>query len=177
MVVRSLWGGDVATSLKVMTQGFSWPPLLTPEVQDAICRPLELGVPAKYAARSQGIAESTFHEWMKKGAAGIEPYAAFHESVERSRARAVGNFHARALAGGPGASQATWFLERLFRKEYGLQVSVGGVGDGAPIAISPEHEVADAILDDPEALKKLHEVIATAIDARSKRNGRSTGKP
>jgi hypothetical protein len=87
-----------------------------------ICGALEMVDPEKYAARANGISGSTFHDWMKKGADGIEPYASFREAVDRSSAQAVVNLTARALAGGNGSSQATWFLERRFRDDYGPQV-------------------------------------------------------
>jgi transposase len=152
------------------------PAKLTPEIQDAICKQLEIGIPQKYAARANGIDESTFHEWMKKGAAGIEPFAAFREAVERSSARAIGNLHARALAGGSGSSAATWLLDRRYPKEYGSQVLLGGVADAAPIHIKQERETANAILADPATVKKLHEVIATAVAAESNPKKKSTKK-
>jgi hypothetical protein len=71
-------------------------------------------VPEKYAAESNGIAESTFHEWMKKGAAGHRTYAAFRQAVIRSGARAVFKPTVRLLAGGKGSSVAAWILERRF---------------------------------------------------------------
>jgi hypothetical protein len=58
-------------------------------------------VAEKYAAEANGVDESTFDEWMKKGAQEIEPYAAFSHAVRRSRARAAVNLTARAL--GPTA--------------------------------------------------------------------------
>jgi hypothetical protein len=45
------------------------------------------------------------------------------------------NLTARVLAGGNGNSQATWFLERRFRGQYGPHVLVGGVADAAPTQI------------------------------------------
>jgi hypothetical protein len=126
--------------------------------------------PEKYAARANKVSESTFHDWMKKGAHGIEPYASLREAVDRSSAQAVVNLTARALAGGNGSSQATWFLERRFRDDYGPQVLVGGVPDAAPIQIKNDLKISKAIRSHPEAVKKLHEVIAMAIVADAKRN-------
>jgi hypothetical protein len=100
------------------------PSKLTPEILDSICGALEMGVPEKYAAASYGIAESTFHEWMKKGAAGIEPYAAFRQAVTRSSAQAVSNLVVRGLAGGKGSRAACWILERRFPGEYGRHAQI-----------------------------------------------------
>jgi hypothetical protein len=152
------------------------PSKLTPEIENAICKQLELAVPEKYAAESNGIDESIFHDWMKKGAEGIKPYADFCRAVKRARARAVGNLTARALAGGAGSSQATWFLERRYPKDYGPQVLVGGVADAAPIRIENELRVAETIRSCPEATEKLHEAILLAAAADSKQRERSARK-
>jgi hypothetical protein len=141
-------------------------PKLTPELEKEICKYLELSVPAKYAAKSCGISESTFHDWMSKGAAGIEPYAGFRDAVERSSARAVPNLTARALSGAKGSSQATWLLERLFRNEYGPQLQIGGIAGGEPIRIDAERQAADATRADPVATAKLHEIIGQLSNTR-----------
>lgn len=138
------------------------PSKLTPEIQAAICKHIELSVPEKYAAAANGIDESTFHEWMKKGAAGAEPYAAFSKAVSQARGWAAVNLTARALGGGPGASQATWLLERRFRDEYGAQLSIGGIAGADPMRFKHEQEAAAAVRQSPEATKKLHEAVALA---------------
>lgn len=145
------------------------PSKLTPEIQKAICKALELSVPEKHAAQANGISESTFHDWMKKGADGIEPYAAFREAVEQSTSQAVINLTVRALARGNGSSHATWFLERRFRNEYGSRVLVGGVADAAPISLENDLKIANTICASPEAVKKLHEAIAIAVAEDAKR--------
>jgi hypothetical protein len=154
----------------------SRPSKLTPEIEKAICKQLELAVPEKYAAESNGIDESTFHDWMKKGAEGVGQYADLYQAVKRARARAVGNLTARALAGGAGSSQATWFLERRYRKEYGPQVLLGGVADAAPISIENELRVAEKIRSCPEATKKMHEAILLAAAAEREQRERSARK-
>jgi hypothetical protein len=132
--------------------------------------------PVKYAARANGISEATFHDWMKKGADGIEPYASFREDVDRSSAQAVVNLTARALAGGNGSSQATWFLERRFRDEYGPHVLVGGVADAAPIQIQNDLRLAKAVRSNPAAIKKIHEAVLMAIAADAKQNPKADGQ-
>lgn len=92
---------------------------LTPALQEEICASLRLSVPEKYAAEAAGIAESTFQLWMLKGRNGEAPYVGFVGAVTRARAEAVKNLTVRALAGAKGSQQATWFLERRYRKEYG----------------------------------------------------------
>jgi hypothetical protein len=97
------------------------PTKLTPALQESICKQLEFGVPEHYAAEANGIARSTFCEWMEKGASGIEPYTEFYKAVRRSIARAIRNLTRHALNGGKGSSRATWLLERRFPNEYGRQ--------------------------------------------------------
>jgi hypothetical protein len=149
--------------------------LQTPS-QDAICEAVEKVDPEKYAARANKVSESTFHDWMKKGADGIEPYASFREEVDRSSAQAVANLTARALAGGNGSSQATWFLERRFRDKYGPQLLVGGVAAAAPIQIENDLKVARTIRSSPEAVKKIHEAVLIAIAVDAKRNPKPEGR-
>lgn len=153
------------------------PTKLAAKVVDPICNQLEMAVPEKFAARSFGISESTFHEWMQKGKAGIKPYVAFYKAVDRASARAVGNLHVRSLTGGPGSSQATWLLARRYPGEYGSQRTTGDAAEDAPIDIERERKTAEAILTDPAAVKKLHEAIAMTVAADAKRKGQPKKKP
>jgi hypothetical protein len=95
------------------------PKKLTPEVSLNICKMLEVAVPEKYAAEANGIAEETFHFWMRQGGEGVRKYAEFFAAVTRARARAVSNMHVKALGGEKGSSAALWLLERRFHHEYG----------------------------------------------------------
>jgi hypothetical protein len=147
---------------------------LTPAVQEAICAALKISVPAKYAAEKEGVSERTFYDWLSKGAKGVQPYRDFALAVNRATAEAVCNLTARALAGGPGAAQATWFLEHRFRHEYGPQVLLGGVGGADPIRLKAEHEVAAAICADPAATKMMHEVILLAAANAERPNGKAS---
>lgn len=137
--------------------------MLTLTVQEKICAALRIAVPAKYAAEAEGISEGTFYEWLRKGAKGIQPYHDFSSAVTRATAQAVCNLTARALAGGPGAWQATWLLERRFRSDYGPHVLVGGAPKADPIKIEGGLAMAAMVRSSPEALRQLHAAIATAI--------------
>ena len=86
------------------------------------------------------------------------------------------NLTARALAGGNGSSQATWFLERRFRDEYGPHVLVGGVADAAPIQIQNDLRLAKAVRSNPAAIKKIHEAVLMAIAADAKQNPKADGQ-
>jgi len=100
------------------------PTSLTPSVQKAICEALEISVPEKYAAEANGVSEMAFHDWMRKGDRGIEPYLSFRKAVTCARAKAVQNLTKIALASGKGSSTATWFLERRYRADYGAKEQV-----------------------------------------------------
>ncbi len=103
-----------------------------------MCAELAVGVPLKYAAEQNGVAEMTVLHWMAKGAEGIRPYESFRESVTRARALAVGRLTRLTLSGGKGSSNAAWMLERRYPKDYGSRQRLEITGDdGNPI----EHEV------------------------------------
>jgi hypothetical protein len=113
---------------------------------------LEAAVPSKYAAEANGIAEDTFHLWMRQGVKGIKRYAAFYKAVTRARARAVANMHVRALDGGKGSASALWFLERRFHYEYGLRHRIEHA------STDPLTSMSDAELE--EALEKQRQRVA-----------------
>lgn len=152
------------------------PSKLTPELQKEICKYLELSVAAKYAARSCGISESTYYDWVNKGADGIEPYVEFSEAVDQASARAVPNLTARGLAGGKGSSMAAFLLERRFPDEYGPQVRVGGIAGGEPTKIDAERQAADATRADPVATAKIHEIIGQVTNPKPSAKRRRSRK-
>jgi hypothetical protein len=138
------------------------PPKLTPELQAEICEALEIAVPEKYAAEAVGVSEVTFHEWMRKGKEGAEPFDEFFVAVTRARAKAVTKLTKHALGGEKGSSQAAWFLERRFRKAYGAHVMVGGMEDGEPIRLAGDLKISADLRASSEATKKIHDAIRSA---------------
>ena len=151
------------------------PSKLTVRLQAAICKKLEIAVPEKYAAEANGIDESTFHDWMRQGVDGREPYARFRQAVKQSRAQAVCNLLFRALAGGKGSAAAMWLLERLFPDAFRLRTTAGATPDADPLWA--ERDVAPHISDNPEARRKLNEAIANLAAGRGaqRRCGFSSG--
>jgi len=63
------------------------PTLLTPELSDQLCELLEAGNYLETAAEACGISVKTVYQWLRKGAEGVEPYAAFVDAVTRARAK------------------------------------------------------------------------------------------
>lgn len=135
----------------------------TPELTDAMCRDIEIGVPAKLAAEANDLDESTFYDWMRKGLAGTKPYAVFYRAVKRSRGRLARNLIARALAGGPGAAQALWLLERCFPEEFGKYVRISGISGADPTRIRNEVRTAELLRNSPAAVAQLHAALLTAF--------------
>lgn len=137
------------------------PRTLTAAVEQEICESLEIGLPEKLAAQAAGIPERTFHYWCQQGRDGIEPYDSFVTNVERARARGAKHLLTRVLKGEKGSAGAQWVLERLFPREFGSRVMLGGIPDGDPIRL----DATDGIRESPEASKRLHEVMILAAEA------------
>lgn len=62
---------------------------LTPEITQQIIAAIETGVPMKFAAQAAGITNTSLHEWLARGADGVEPFADFAQQIACARARAV----------------------------------------------------------------------------------------
>jgi hypothetical protein len=135
---------------------------LTAAVLEGICASLRIGVPAKFAAEKEGIHERTFYDWLAKGEKGKQPYRRLALAAMRATAEGVCNLTARALAGGSGAAQATWMLERRFPREYGQRnIAREAPADDASLA---EHlRVGAQIRSSPEATRLMHEALAASV--------------
>ncbi len=124
---------------------------LTPELERSIVDDLTLAMPFEAACGRAGIAVSTANEWRRRGEAGEAPYSDFLVAVTRARCEAVRLLTVRALAGGKGSSNATWFLERRYPKDYGSVQRLEHSGpDGKPISIEAK---ALAEMTDDELLR------------------------
>lgn len=95
------------------------PTKLTPEVQAKVVQALETGHYAEDAVIIAGIGENTYYQWLEKGAAGTEPYAAFREAVESASRQAVDRSLKRVMGGDLGWQGSAWFLERRFPMKWG----------------------------------------------------------
>ncbi len=121
---------------------------LTPEIVKAITDDMALAMPFEHAVGRAGVNLATAYLWKRRGEAGEEPYATFAQAVTRARCQAVRVLTVRALTGGKGSSQATWFLERRYPKDYGSRQRLEITGnDGSPI----EHEIRLDPVADPAA--------------------------
>ena len=112
---------------------------LTPELQEKILLHLRVGAYVETAAACAGIHKDTFYEWMKKGARGIAPYAAFAEAVNRAVAESESRDLATILKAAQSQWQAAaWRLERRFPEKYGRN-------DRVKVEAKVEHDGASLI--------------------------------
>ena len=97
---------------------------LTKEVQEQICKYIEIGVPIKFAAEACGISERTFYNWMERGEKENKGcFFQFFQSVKKALAKSV----ARDIAIIEKAAQegkwqaSAWRLERRHPEFFGVK--------------------------------------------------------
>lgn len=110
--------------------------LLTPEVEKEIIGAIALGVPVRDAMKAQGINESSFYEWLKRGSDELQRlernpdakpnpsevlFSEFSKAVERAKSKAVG-LHVGAVTNAAVRGDwraSAWWLERQRPDEFG----------------------------------------------------------
>lgn len=102
------------------------PPLKLTETNKAvIVGAVRAGNYLETAAAAGGIDSRTLREWLKKGAAGRQPFAAFREELLKaqaeSRVAAVGHI---AEAEAKDWRAAAWRLERSDSRHWGEKINV-----------------------------------------------------
>lgn len=122
------------------------PTKCTPEVIEAVCENVRLGLPRKWAAIRAGISESVYYHWKAEGQKGLEPYASFLESLTRAEAddmaALVTDVRCATTGQMPGNAQPdwraqSWLLERRFRGDFGKTTAVELSGpDRGPVNLS-----------------------------------------
>lgn len=108
------------------------PSKLTPELQKSIVQSLAYGIDIETACLREGIARSTFYDWLNYGKAGREPYADFFTACEQAMAEVERKITASILLHTKKSWQAgAWWVK--WRKTQGRQqVELTGK-DGAPL--------------------------------------------
>lgn len=95
---------------------------LTKEIQEKICKYIEIGVPFKYAALACGISERTLYNWLERGEKeGKGKYFQFLQAVKEAEARSVvRDIAILEKAAQEGKWQAVaWRLERRHPEDFG----------------------------------------------------------
>jgi transposase len=114
---------------------------LTPAVQDRIVQALGVGATHEHACQYAGISRACLYHWLRLGATGRAPYAAFAAAVSQAEARAVVGWLAQidAAARNGQWAAAAWFLERKYPQIYGRQ-RVYADGEAAqPVTITVQY--------------------------------------
>ena len=103
------------------------PSKLTPELQDNICKLIEEGNYPAQAAELEGIAESTFYSWMKKGreAKYKSKFMEFVEAIKKAESKAE-QFHINVIknAASKNWTASAWYLERKHPDRWGKQTKM-----------------------------------------------------
>lgn len=96
---------------------------LTPEVQDAIVKALNVGATKEMACGYAGISEHTFYDWLRKAETGREPFAQFAQVVKKAEHHAVVGWLAfiETAARAGNWQAAAWKLERRYPKVFARQ--------------------------------------------------------
>lgn len=97
-----------------------FPTKLTPEAQKAITDAIAVGNYFETACAIAGVSKQQAYEWLKKGAKGKKPFAAFRTAVEEAMSRCEQARVATVLAASREQWQAAaWWLERRFPQKWG----------------------------------------------------------
>lgn len=131
------------------------------------------GTPAHVAARAVGISDRTLTTWLRRGHAGVEPYASLGAALERARAegevRQVAQI-ASAAAGGeqkPGDWRASaWLLDRNRFEEGSQPLETMPIAEAAAVRARAEAVATLATLgEDPVQSEGAIERYAAAVAA------------
>ena len=97
---------------------------LSPDLQTRIVTYIQAGAYVETSAAAAGICKDTFYDWLKRGAAGEEPFKCFSDAVEKAAAEAEVRDLAvidKAARGGTWQA-AAWKLERRNPKAWGRRI-------------------------------------------------------
>jgi hypothetical protein len=112
-MARKMQRADMRTTQKLANKTLE-------EFCEDLCRYLKTGVTIKTAAEAVGISEATYHLWLRKGKAGIEPYATFADKIRETFPKTEAVLAGRVInASEKDWRAAAWMLERRNRKDWG----------------------------------------------------------
>ena len=115
---------------------------LTPDVQKRVVEAIRAGNYKEVAARYAGIGESTFYEWLKRGASHRVGYVEFAEAVKNAEAEAeVRDVALIEKAAMENWTAAAWRLERRYPDRWGRRERHEITGeDGKELVIKVVYE-------------------------------------
>ena len=92
----------------------------TPETIKAITDLIRVGNYASVAARSVGISESTYYDWLNRGRRGEKPFSDFSEAIKKAEADGETYRVSRIIQASAEQWQAAaWWLERKMPERWG----------------------------------------------------------
>jgi hypothetical protein len=91
--------------------------LCTAQTTKALCDDLAHACTIKTACEAQGISVTSFHEWVRRGEAGEEPFAQFAAAVRRARGRGKAAL-VRSILEHPDWRGKMELLARVYPDEY-----------------------------------------------------------
>lgn len=99
---------------------------LTDEVCEAICKNIIEGNTVKYSVQKEGLDESTYYKWIKKGEeAKSGKFFQFVQSIKKAKEEAKSELVKDIKAHGKKNWQSlAWLLERMYPNEFGRRENV-----------------------------------------------------
>lgn len=115
------------------------PTILTDSLQEKIVALVLRGAYIETACGASGVPRQLMYEWLRKGQAGVEPFAKFYLAITEARDQAEFNalncITTAAVAGDWKA--AAWYLEKAQGKRYsGVQVTEAKIEQTSRIEIA-----------------------------------------
>src|SRR5438477_9666606 len=95
--------------------------LCTPQTMKALCKIIASACTIKTACEACSVSETSFHEWIRRGEAGEQPFAQFAASVTRARGRGKAALVA-SIIDHPDWRAKLELLARVYPEEYGRTV-------------------------------------------------------
>ena len=114
------------------------PSKLTADIQNKIIEAIRAGAYVETAAAYAGINKSTFYDWLKKGARGLDPaFVEFSNAIERALASSeMRDIVTITKAADVHWQAAAWRLERKHPNRWGRRQHVELSGaDGGPVSL------------------------------------------
>ncbi len=116
---------DKKSQTEAKRSGPGRPTSLTPEVSAKICKLLRAGNFRETACAAAGVDARSLRNWLKRGAAGEEPFRKFSEDLDEAEAAAEGTLVVKIQKGAlEDWRAAAWLLERRGSKRWGYKAQV-----------------------------------------------------
>lgn len=148
--------------------------LLTPAMHAEIVGWVKAGSYATEACAVAGIATVTYYDWLKRGARGEEPFAAFANAIKKAVAFAEARAAGRIVKAGQKNWQANaWYLERKHHGRWGRKDHMTMAGDAdAPLTIggprTARHDPKRLTAEQRALLMELREAMRVPDDNEPK---------